>query len=1255
MVRGAESEFKGTARFAVRRRLGAGAMGVVYEALDREIGTRVAIKTLRYLDGAALVRFKNEFRALQGLEHPNLVTLGELLEETGDYFFTMELVDGVDFLRYVRPDEPSDVTEDEDTLATESVLDIAKGTGRVGVSSDFTFDEEKLRASLAQLARGLSALHEAGKVHRDVKPSNVRVTRNGRVVLLDFGLIAELADDRREEGLVVGTAGYMAPEQASHAPISPAADWYAFGVVMYEALTGQLPFTGRTALEILIKKKREAPAAPRSVAAGVPEDLDTLCMALLRTDPQMRPNAGAVLDVLGVELRARTPTAPPIKLEAEPSRFVGRERELAVLHRAIDDVREGGAVTVVVHGDSGLGKSALIRQFLATVVSKTDPVLLEGRCYERESVPYKGFDGVIDSLSHYMRRLPREAAAELVPRNAAILPRVFPVLSSIEVISRAPMLRRDVKDPLELRDRAFVALRELLHRIAERRNLVVFIDDLQWADADSLLLLREVMRPPDAPPLLLLIASRPDAKDHAGALPGDVRPMELLALSPESARALARSYLADAGIQDVSAANLAIEAKGHPMYIDELARHVAAVGSLDKHRPRLNQAIWARASQLEEPAVRILQLVALAGAPMPQETIRAAAQLDAPRFAKYSSVLRSANLIRSTGLRGGDHIEPFHDRVRESTTEQLDAEARIERHQRLAAALEGSGLGMARPELLVRHLERSGQHRSAARYALEAARRASEAFAFDRTAELYQSVLRLADPEDDPNATRAARIALGEALANAGRGTEAADAFLEAAEGADLATRRDCQRQAAQQLLISGRIDLGMKTVGELLADAGASLPVTPRGALLSLAWQRIRLALRGTKWTPTHESEIAPAALARLDAYQVVAAGLSMVDNIRGADFQSRCLLLALKLGEQKRVAYALGVEAMFTASQGGRHLAKGSKLCDEASSIADASGDPFLLAGALGAQGVVTFFHGQWRRASERLLHAIHSLREQRGTTWEVNNAQLFRLFTLRYLGKMHEMQELADEYLRDAQRRGDRYAETSIRRMCDARWLAQDLVDEALRDIEQSTWEPPDSGYHLQHFYELQARVEIALYTREVPEVIDELRLGFQLARRSLLLRAQLIRCLANWLWGRVNLALAEADVDRERSLRSAKQAARKLLREQIGYATVWGTLVHAGVAAQEGSDAAAHDHLREAMAVATTHDMALCVAVAKRRDGELMGGHEGDALMAEADAWMTGEAIAHPERWVDVTAPGFTAPRRSPAALPPPSRE
>ena len=278
------TEFFGTERFALRRRLGAGGMGVVHEAHDRRMDKIVALKTLTRAEAAHIYRFKREFRTLADVSHPNLVSLYELMSEGDHWFFTMELVKGVTFIQYVRPEIPvAPETSINDTLpAVRSRLvresnseaeteefdssHISHESGEIPLLeaasqinlSNYKLDEARLRSAVRQLAEGVNRLHEMGKLHRDIKPSNVLVDGDGRVVILDFGLVEDVEPELHET-LLAGTPDYMAPEQGAQTTISKASDWYSVGVMLYQALTGRLPFRTR---------RRCRPAEGRSHSAG---------------------------------------------------------------------------------------------------------------------------------------------------------------------------------------------------------------------------------------------------------------------------------------------------------------------------------------------------------------------------------------------------------------------------------------------------------------------------------------------------------------------------------------------------------------------------------------------------------------------------------------------------------------------------------------------------------------------------------------------------------------------------------------------------------------------------------------------------------------------------------------------------------------------------------------------------------------------------------------------------------------------------
>jgi serine/threonine protein kinase len=900
--------FAGTSRFEIVRVLGAGGMGEVYEAIDRERDQRVALKTLRAMGADSLLRFKNEFREFQDLQHPNLITIGELYCEEGDWFFTMELLDGINFLEYVRPmvygsqrrsspgvsgggvgiaDSPSQTTEPMYQPRSRNP------------PSGPTFNEARLRPALQQLAQGLLALHEAGKVHRDIKPSNILVTQHGRVVLLDFGLAADVAHrQHKSEVDIVGTVEYMAPEQAAGRQVGPPADWYAVGALLFEALTGTVPFSGST-MEVLMNKQRLEAPSPRSLAPQVPSDLDRLCGELLRFNPSERPTAVQVLERLGAKADSQSSSLSSF---SHSSHFVGRARELHELRDHYERSRKGAA-SVAVIGESGVGKSALVRRFTEQLSGRdANAVVLSGTCYERESVPFKGVDGLVDALSQYMRRLPKAEAAALLPRKASLLASVFPVLYRVEAVAEAPREHEPSLDPQELRSRLFGAVRELFARLGDRHPLVLVIDDLQWADADSLALLAEVTRAPDAPPLLLITTVRTQTRgDTTGAQPilpplPELAGLPLGRMSPPEARELAQALIKRAREKaggELKAQTIAQEADGHPLFIDELVRHAVALGSSVAAPVHLEDALWSRISQLEPSARYVLELVCLAAGRLVQQTAAQAAAMSFGDFSKHVALLRVAHLLRTTGMRSTDYVEPYHGRVRQAVFEHLQHEAAVTHHRRLAIALETSG--QPDPEALATHWHDAGDFDKAAHYAEVAGDKASRALAFDRAVRFYKFCLELRGAQ----AARELEIKLAGTLANAGRGGEAGEQYLVAAAHAAPSDALELSRRAADQLLRSGHIDRGLETIQAVLAAVGMKLPATPRAALASLLWRRGLVRARGLAFKERSAALITADELQRVDICGAIATGLSIVDTIRGSDFHARELLFALRAGE--------------------------------------------------------------------------------------------------------------------------------------------------------------------------------------------------------------------------------------------------------------------------------------------------------------------------------------------------------------------
>ncbi len=1255
-------------RFEIRRQLGTGGMGVVYEAFDRERQSRVALKTLRHLDAHALYRFKNEFRAIQGLQHRNLARLDELIEYEGEWFYTMEYIDGVDLLDYVQPgaarrSDPSIAFDPTDLSGVISVMRVADDHKRMTVAHATTvtgrsardlYDEARLRSSMRQLAEAIHALHQTGKVHRDIKPSNVLVDRDGRVVLIDFGLVTDVSNPDSMSGQrLAGTAAYMAPEQAL-ARATAASDWYSFGLVLYEALVGTKPYRGQV-VEILMDKQQFEPPRPSLLVPDTPTDLDTLCAELVRVDPHTRPKASRILARLGVADSSAVPPPTTLSTSGPPSLaapFVGRDEELARLEQAFEDSCDNGPVLTFLHGASGVGKTELVHRFCERLAARRpDVLLLQSRCYERESVPYKAFDGIADRLSRHLNSLDMVSATELLPLRASLLPQLFPILRRVEAIATAPIPRIKL-DPQELRARMFWAFRELFQKLTYRHPVVLCIDDFQFADADSLNLLAELVQAPDAPLLLMIATMRtrsglqPVLSEMERVAGVEIRHMRIGRLAPADAEALAARLLPEldeAGAELVQ--RIAREADGHPLFIQELSRHVDLREPGNHQLARLNDALWARISRLSPGARRVLQLVAVAGSPITLQTLAYAARIPPPQLASTIALLRVAFLARTTGAREADSIELYHDRVRDAVLFQIEPAELIHLHERLAIALDRSGAAEKDPHILVRHMEAAGQPERALSHAIDGARMAVEALAFDRAVDLYRTAVRLAPRDSDEQ--RALQIDLGRALIYGGRSHEGAYVLLAAAEGANSELRIACLRQATEQLLISGHVDRGLEVLRQLLAEVGGALPATPRRALLSVLWNRLRLRLRGLHWTERTPNDIPATHLARVDAFESAAVGLTMVDAVRAADFQTRALRLALDAGEPLRVGRAIAQEAGFLATIDARGRRRAAAMLAEPLRLALRNEDPYLLGCVRESEGVIGYFAGDFSVARAALQEAEELMVEQTvGTAWEVGTSRVFQFFIARLQGSFQELRSITGPFLRDAHRRGDLYTEATMRRVLTPLYLADGQPEAARADLKAISFPLPQNGFHLQHWYQLEAEGELALYAGTAATALPELAPTFVELERSQILRVQMVRALADWLRARLLLATAATAGSPKPLLRRARRLARRMAREKVPYAAVWACLIEAALAAQRGAVVDATRWLRDAGDRADRAGMASCAAAAQHRLAQLLGPGGGSHARSAAQAYCDEQEIADPERFLATLAPGFPADAEPP---------
>ncbi|MGB1698954.1 MAG: serine/threonine-protein kinase PknK, partial [Nannocystaceae bacterium] len=780
-------------RYEVIEPLGRGGMGEVYKARDLDRDRIVALKTLRKFDPRALLRFKAEFRSVARLKHANLVRLGELHIDDHAWAFSMEYVDGTDFVSWVQgskyrdfevefgapplsgtssqssldapaasatplcterpapthkemrrdaPDLPplrelSDVemsssmelpsftqdtqgkslgispteappvskparelfgtisdtaVSDEDTslahgvpLLTPSDSDASDPSGAQVLPTTATVPQpatassqvptlskpatadapspaasasvptsvhmNRVRYALGQLALGVQTVHDAGLLHLDIKPGNVMVTGEGRVVLLDFGLVRSLEPLRvRERPRVVGTPAYMAPEQGMAKLPTTASDWYAVGSLLYKSLTGRHPFLGdRTA--VLLAKQDQLPPAVSTLNPDVPEDLEALCMDLLAPRPEDRPTGPEILQ------RLHMPYEP---VESGRTReLFGRSDELAAFTELVERLHRREPSIVHVRGLSGMGKSRLVQGFLENL-GHPEFSVLEGRCFELETVPYNAFDRVIDSLVQLLQTEFGEIVDDLRTELQSV-GRLFPVVRGL---LPAPLSLPPPTDVQAARRHALNSLKTILYRLALDTPLVISIDDLQWSDSDSAALLTELFSAPHPVPMLLVVSYRADEVSECVALDTlraierrglvSVQHIDVGPIDPDAAMTFARHVLGPNAPSHLPS-DLVHEADGNPLFLEELCIH-AQRGDLVTS-PTLQEIIRERARDLDVADRTLLEVLAVAQQPLALEVALEAADVDAAESLEIIRSLEHQHLIRTRGPRLEDVAE----------------------------------------------------------------------------------------------------------------------------------------------------------------------------------------------------------------------------------------------------------------------------------------------------------------------------------------------------------------------------------------------------------------------------------------------------------------------------------------------------------------------------------------------------------------------------------------------------------------------
>ncbi|MEZ4393281.1 MAG: protein kinase [Polyangiales bacterium] len=1136
------------ARFEESVLVGVGAYGSVYRAFDRQRGAEVALKVLHDAGSEAASYLKREFRTLSSIAHPNVVEFIDLVVSPERAYFTMEYLDAEPF----------------------SLGDV---------------DEAARLGRILQAVRGLRCIHGAGFVHRDLKPPNVLVARDGRVVLLDCGLASRIPRDASRAGDPVGTLGFMAPEIWLGASPSPSQDLYALAVMVHEAITGRAVFP-EDSFEESQRARQRAEFTPLTADDGIPGAVAALLNRALLPAPDDRPTLEDLEALLAEHLGGRARRRPP----APSAPLVGRASELASLRDVIEGHDARRALQLV--GPSGVGKTRLIDEALARAPSEL--VVLRAACHPLEEVLLPALDGLIDPLAELIEAWPGAARRSLASIDGA-LGRVFPSL--------APFLADagEAGDPLTERRRAARALAALLAKVQARAPTLLLVDDAQWGDPGSWSLLCEAMTlARDEGPRLVVSARH--AIDELAELGGV---LTLGPLSPSDSRAL---YAAAArGESDAGLGPALSLAAGNPMALLALARRdveVEAGARATSREAWLADALRARLADAPPRAWDMLVAAAAAGEPAPVSLLAAT-----PKDPMAFESLRRRRLIDYDTSGAEQRVACAHGWVREAALRLCPADELRAVHLRLADGLIAAD---AAPERVVPHLRAGGDRGRLRGSALDAAARAEARLDFRRAAEFLEIAVDVCG-----DASTEAALRLAECLQRAGRGRRAGERYEAlAARHDDADARKRLQRRAAEQFLYAGDHERGVAIVRRSLAEQGVRLVTNPLVAFAQTFIQHRGLNARGTRYAGPGDAAT-PADRARIDAVHNAALGLSMSEPLSSVALQASLMTLAADRGTLAQYVQALGIYVVQMAGyryEPAKTAALVASVDEHLARVDDAAAGFFYLA-ASGAAWV----EGRGADALRYADLAAERLTDRRRIDqWSLDSLQIVRASALAALGRYAQLRELVADALADARAREDLYLESNVCvRFATRAHLLEDRGDLALRSIDRghSAW--LGRRYGLLDFFCTLERAEARLYLGDLARARDELERGLRAARRALMLTVHFHRVLVADLRGRVALALAAERGDL-RPLRDARRCVAELEAGASPLAAAMAASLRAGCLDLEGESAAA----RRAYAIAREGFEALAVE------------HR-----AAAAAWGAGDEAAALER---LRAAGFANP-------------
>ncbi|MDP6823215.1 MAG: protein kinase [Dehalococcoidia bacterium] len=697
-------------RYNVRNLLGEGGKERVYLAhdtlLDREVAFAL-IKTEGF-DNTSIERITREAQAMGRLgTHPNIVTVFDLGTDAGSPYMVTELMGGGDVEALLessvtRPTPESSSSQGEDNLMPHPPKGGGLEVGRNVLPLERTIEIGKA------VCEGLEFAHSRGIVHRDLKPGNVWLTEDGTAKIGDFGL-AVMTDRSRltREGMMVGTVAYMPPEQATGGDITPVADLYSLGAMLYEMVTGRPPFLGDDEIAIIGQHINTAPVAPAWHNGDCPRPLEALIVRLLAKDPAERPDSAQdvinALDAIDLAARGETVEREGTSLDSLAGGvFVGRQAEMDQLKAGVEDILGGRGRLLTLVGEPGIGKTRTSEE-LATYAGLRGAQVLWGRCYETGGQP--PYWPWVQAIRSYVRETEADELRRQMGSSASVIAEIV-----TDVNDRLPDLQPalQLEDPDSARFRLFDSIVSFLKSASQSRPLVIVLDDLHWSDQPSLNFLEFAAREIGQSRVMLIGTYRDMELNRRHPLTvtlGDLsreRLFERVLLRGLTEVDISRFVEIAAGFAPPPELSATIHrhTEGNPLFVTEVVRELVQSGELAESRisgastwsvripEGVREVIGRRLDRLSQRTNDVLTVAAVVGRDFRLNALKVLVEdtTDGQLLDVLDEAL-DARIIEELSD-GVGHYQFTHALMQETLTGELSLTRRVRFHARIAEALE---------------------------------------------------------------------------------------------------------------------------------------------------------------------------------------------------------------------------------------------------------------------------------------------------------------------------------------------------------------------------------------------------------------------------------------------------------------------------------------------------------------------------------------------------------------------------------------